>query len=122
MGASITGMRIFSPRKVVEVAGPEAPAGEGEAVAAQGGLGLGAADDVVPDALVKVAPGGEDDLLIAHELGTHCVPPLGHRLFVPTCPTARGSPGGRPPPSRGTSPRRSSGGRRAVRCRSPCRR
>ena len=44
-------------------AGAEADAVEGEAVAAHGGLGGGAADEVVPDVLVEVVARGGDDLV-----------------------------------------------------------
>ena len=85
MGASMTGMRRLWPRKVVEglisetstsTRGAEGYAVEGEPVAPHGGLGLGAAYEVVPRALDEVLAGFLHYLFVADKVGGHvCSPP-----------------------------------------------
>ena len=77
IGASATGIAILRPRKVELVSVPidvtqhartERQRIEREAVAAQGGLGLGAADQIIPDVAVELRACHRDKFVQVVEL------------------------------------------------------
>jgi len=66
-------MRLVDLVDVDQDAGAEGDAVEREAVAAQGGLGLGAADQIVPDILVELEAGRLDQLVQVEKLAVRLV-------------------------------------------------